>query len=200
MGPAKQENFYLNVTAVTHRRDPWVVNMYTGMQRGMVTAPQDALSEFFLRRAMPNVVEAYQPQDVMGVVIVSIDKNAAGQGLKAGRAVADRNPIAKVVIVVDKDIDVLDRTQIMFALGSRWQPSPATEILKDLQGLVTDPSQPVQGRTSKVVIDATIQWPEEGGREKFPPTNRALLEKDEPNVFAEVDRLYGTKLALWGKA
>ncbi len=198
MGPAKQANFYLNVTAVTHRRDPWVVNMYTGMQRGMVTAPQDALSDYFIRRGVPNLVESYQPQDVMGVYIVSIDKNGPGQGLKAGHAVADRNPIAKVVIVVDKDIDVMDRTQIMFALGSRWQPSPATEIIKDLQGIVTDPSQPVQGRTSKIIIDATMQWPEEGGRDSFPPTNRALLEKDEPNVFAAVDRLYGTKLAQWG--
>jgi 4-hydroxy-3-polyprenylbenzoate decarboxylase len=143
-------------------------------------------------------VESYQPQDAMGVFIVSIDKSGPGQGMKAGRAVADRNPIAKVVIVVDKDIDVMDRTQIMFALGSRWQPSPATEILKDLQGIVTDPSQPVQGRTSKIVIDATMQWPEEGGRQKFPPTNRSLLEQDEPNVFAEVDRLYGTTLTRWG--
>lgn len=198
LGPYKEENFFLKVTTVTHRRDPWLVNMYTGMQRGMVTSPQDALSDFFLRRAVPNLVESYQPQDVMGVYIIAIDKNAAGQGLKAGRAVADRNPIAKVVIVVDKDIDVMDRTQIMFALGSRWQPSPATEILTDLMGIVTDPSQPKQGRTSKVVIDATMQWPEEGGRKDFPPTNRALLEKGVPDVFAEVDRLYGTALSRWG--
>lgn len=198
MGPHKEENFYLNVTAVTHRRDPWVVNMYTGMQRGMVTSPQDALSDYFIRRGVPNLVESYQPQDVMGVYIISIDKNAAGQGLKAGHAVADRNPIAKIVIVVDKDINVMDRTQVMFALGSRWQPSPATEILKDMQGIITDPSQPRQGRTSKIIIDATMQWPEEGGREHFPPTNRSLLEKDEPNVFAEVDRLYGTALEKWG--
>jgi len=200
LGPYKQENFFVNVTTVTHRRDPWIVNMYTGMQRGMVTSPQDALSDYFIRRGVPNLKESYQPQDVMGIYIISIDKNGPGQGLKAGHAVADRNPIAKVVIVVDKDIDVMDRTQVMFAIGSRWQPSPATEILQDLRGVVTDPSQPVQGRTSKIIIDATIQWPEEGGREKFPATNRALLEKDEPNVFAEVDRLYGTVLAKWGGA
>ncbi|MEO8225046.1 MAG: UbiD family decarboxylase [Gammaproteobacteria bacterium] len=200
LGPYKAENFYLKVTAVTHRRDPWTVNIYTGLQRGMITAPQDVLTEYFLRRAIPNVVEAYQPQDAMGVFLVSIDKNAAGQGMKAGRAVADRNPIAKVVIVVDKDIDVLDRTQVLFAVGSRWQPSPAAEILPDIMGLVTDPSQATQGRTSKIVIDATIQWPEEGGREHFPPTNRSLLEKGAPDAFAEVDRLYGTTLATWGGA
>jgi len=197
LGPRKEGNFYVNVTTVTHRRDPWVVNMYTGLQRGMVTSPQDALTDYFLRRAVPNLVESYMFQDNMGVFIISIDKNGPGQGLKAGHAVADRNPIGKVVIVVDKDIDVMDRTQILFALGSRWQPAGATEILKDMWGLSTDPSQAQQGRTSKIVIDATRQWPEEGGREKFPATNRSLLETAVPGVYAEADRLFGPLLKTW---
>ncbi|MBN8279406.1 MAG: UbiD family decarboxylase [Gammaproteobacteria bacterium] len=199
MGPYKEENFFLNVTAVTHRRDPWIINAFTGMQRGMVTSPQDALYDSFLKRAVPGLIEIYQPQDLMGVAFISIDKKAAGEGMKAGRIVAERNPIAKVVIVVDKDVDVMDRTQVLFAVGSRWQPSPAAEIFKDLMGIITDPSQPVQGRTSKIVIDATIQLPEEGGRKDFPATNRALLEKGAPAVFAEVDRQFGTTLAKWGR-
>jgi len=198
MGPSKEENFFLNVTAVTHRRDPWIMNAFTGMQRGMVTSPQDALYDNFLRRAVPGLIEIYQPQDLMGVAILSIDKKAPGDGMKAGRVVAERNPIAKVVIVVDRDVDVMDRTQVLFAVGSRWQPSPAGEIIKDLTGIITDPSQPVQGRTSKIVIDATIQLPEEGGRADFPATNRALLEKNAPSALAEVDRLFGTTLATWG--
>ena len=200
MGPYKPENFFLNVTCVTHRRDPWITNAFTGMQRGMVTSPQDALYDSFLRRGVPNLVEIYQPQDLMGVSIISIDKTGAGQAMKAGRIVAERNPIAKVIIVVDKDVDVMDRTQVLFAMGSRWQPSPASEIIKDLPGIITDPSQLVQGRTSKIIIDATVQLPEEGGRKDFPPTNRALLEKGAPDVFAEVDRLFGTSLKDWGSA
>jgi 4-hydroxy-3-polyprenylbenzoate decarboxylase len=198
MGPSKEANFWLNVTAVTHRKDPWITNAFTGMQRGMVTSPQDALYDSFLKRSIPNLVEIYQPQDTMGVAILSIDKNGPGQGLAAGKVVAERNPIAKVVIVVDKDIDVMDRTQVVFALGSRWQPYPASEVFKDLTGIITDPSQPVQGRTSKIVIDATRQLPEEGGRAEFPPTNRALLEKGAPNAFALVDKLYGPALKKWG--
>ena len=198
LGARKSENFFVNVTTVTHRRDPWIVNMYTGLQRGMITAPMDALSDYLLRQTLPNVVESYQPQDTMGVFVVSIDKNAPGQGLKAGQNVARYNPIAKVVIVVDKDIDVMDTTQVLFALGSRWQPSPATEILTKQRGLITDPSLRVVRETSKIIIDATMQWPEEGGRDEFPATNRALLRNDVPGVFAEVDRLYGTALAKWG--
>ena len=64
-------------------------------------------------------------------------------------------------------------------------------------GIITDPSQKVQGRTSKIVIDATRQLPEEGGREGFPDTNRALLERGAPEVMAEVDRLFGARLRDW---
>ena len=64
-------------------------------------------------------------------------------------------------------------------------------------GILTDPSQPVQGRTGKIVIDATKQWPGEGGREDFPPTNRELLEQGAPTALAEVERLYGERLSNW---
>ncbi|MEO8443872.1 MAG: UbiD family decarboxylase [Gammaproteobacteria bacterium] len=198
LGPGKRENFFVNVTTVTHRRDPWVVNMYTGLQRGMITAPMDALGDHMLRQSLPNIVESWQPQDTMGVFVVSIDKNAPGQGLKAGQDVARYNPIAKVVIIVDKDIDVMEPREVLFAMGSRWQPSPATEILTKQRGLITDPSLKVIRETSKIIIDATMQWPEEGGRDVFPATNRALLKEGVPGVFAEVDRLYGTTLAKWG--
>jgi 4-hydroxy-3-polyprenylbenzoate decarboxylase len=197
MGPCKAENYWMNVTCVTHRRDPWVINAFTGMQRGMVTSPQDALYEFVTRKAVPSLVDLYQPQDLMGIAVMAIDKTAPGQGLAAGRIIAQRNPIAKVVIVVDKDVDVMDRTQVLFAVGSRWQPHPASEIIKDVMGIITDPSQKVQGRTSKIVIDATRQLPEEGGRADFPETNRALLERNAPEVFAEVDRLFGNRLRSW---
>ncbi|MBN8280516.1 MAG: UbiD family decarboxylase [Gammaproteobacteria bacterium] len=200
LGPRKEDNFYVNVTTVTHRRDPWVVNMYTGMQRGMVTSPQDALTDYYLRRAIPNLVDSYMFQDNMGVFVLSIDKTGAGQGMKAGRTVAERNPIAKVVIVVDGDIDVMDRTQILFAVGSRWQPGGATELLKDKWGLSTDPSQAQPGRTSKIVIDATRQWPEEGGRAQFPETNRRLLETAVPGVYDDAERLFGPLLKAWKAA
>lgn len=197
LGPRKEQNYFMNITAITHRRDPWIINAFTGMQRGMVTAPQDALYDYMLRRSVPGFIEMHQPQDVMGLAVMSIDKTRPGQGLEAGRLVAQRNPIAKVIVVVDKDIDVLDRNQTLFAIGSRWQPYPAAEIVKDIGGIITDPSQKVQGRTSKIVIDATRQLPEEGGRADFPETNRALLERGAPEVFAEVDRLFGAKLRDW---
>jgi 4-hydroxy-3-polyprenylbenzoate decarboxylase len=197
LGPRKAANYWMNITAITHRRDPWIINAFTGMQRGMVTAPQDALYDYMLRKAIPGFVEMFQPQDVMGLAIMSIDKNRPGQALEAGRRVAQRNPIAKIIVIVDKDVDVLDRDAVLFAIGSRWQPHPAAEIIRDIEGIITDPSQPVQGRTSKIIIDATRQLPAEGGRDAFPATNRELLAQGVPGVFAAVDRLYGERLRNW---
>ena len=194
LGPPNEQTFWMNITTITHRKDPWLLNSYTGMQRGMVTAPMDAMYEILLNRIVPGFVDYHFPHDVMGFVSLSIDKTRPGQGLEAGRAVVERNRIAKVIVVVDKDINVLDRTAVVFAMGSRWQPSPATEIFPDSKGVMTDPSQIIEGETSKIVIDATRQFPEEGGRDNFPDTNRALLQRGAPDIFAEVDALYGQAL------
>jgi 4-hydroxy-3-polyprenylbenzoate decarboxylase len=194
LGPANPENLWMNITAITHRKNPWIMNAYTGMQRGMVTAPLDATYEIMLRRRIPNFVDYHMGQDVMGVVCLSIDKTGPGQGMEAGLAVAKSHPFAKVVVVVDKDINVYDRTAVVFAMGSRWQPHPATKIIEKAFGIGTDPSQLVERETSKIVIDATRQLPGEGGRAEFPELNRVLLERGAPDVFAEVDALYGPAL------
>jgi 4-hydroxy-3-polyprenylbenzoate decarboxylase len=199
LGARKEENFFVNVTTVTHRRNPWIVNMYTGLQRGMVTAPSDAIADHLIREVAPKVIETHQPHDAMGVYVVSIAKDGPGQALAAGREIARFNPLAKVIIMVDPDIDVMNTQQVLFALGSRWQAAGGTEILENQRGLITDPSLVEPRKTSKIVIDATRRRADEGGRAEFPPTNRALLEKSVPEVFAEVDRVFGTTLREWGR-
>jgi len=111
--------------------------------------------------------------------------------------IAQRNPIAKVIIVVDKDINIFDRTDVMFAVGSRWQPNPASTIIDETFGLMTDPSQVKYARTSKIVIDATRQLPGEGGKEVFPKTNRELLINGAPDSFEQVQKLFGEALSNW---
>ncbi|MFW2404410.1 MAG: UbiD family decarboxylase domain-containing protein [Gammaproteobacteria bacterium] len=197
LGAVKAKNFVMRIDTITHRKDPWFMNAMTGMQRGMVTAPMDALYSVLLKRTVPQFVEYTNPQDTMGIVVMSIDKTGPGQGLKGGMAIAQRNPIAKVVIVVDKDINVLDRTDVMFAIGSRWQPYPASEIIEETLGLFTDPSQVEYAKTSKIVIDATRQLPGEGGKEVFPKSNRELLLEGAPDAFDQVQKKFAEALATW---
>ena len=162
--------------------------------RGATATAENIIS---LRRSIPGFVEYTNFHDMMGVIVVSVDKTKAGQGMDAGMGVARRNPIAKVVIVVDSDINILDKSQVLFAVGSRWQPFPASAVIEDTWGLKTDPSQPKPGRTSKMVIDAARQFAEEGGRETFPETNRELLEQGAPDSMPGVEQQFGNLLKNW---
>ena len=66
----------------------------------------------------------------------------------------------KQVIIVDADIDPFDPIQVEWAVATRVQANRDIEILKQLTGIVLDPSLPKEeqwstSRTSKMIIDAT---------------------------------------------
>lgn len=191
----KGENaFWMRVDCVTHRRDPWFHNSFTGIDRGPISAPGVASATLFAQKFAPEVVDLHYPGEAKNILFIAIDKTKPGQGLAVGEKIGKFNPVAKVVVVVDKDVDLLRMPAILAALGSRWQPHPATRIYEDLPGLPLDPSQPVRTRTSKIVIDATRQLPDEGGPKEFPAANRALFEALAPEAFARVDGKYGSLL------
>ncbi|MDJ0928201.1 MAG: UbiD family decarboxylase [Gammaproteobacteria bacterium] len=197
LGLKKSENFFMNITAVTCRKDPWILNQFTGVTRGFITSPLEGIALARLRKFQPDLVMMHTPVESTGLSFVSIKKTKAGQGLVVGNAIAKFVPIAKVVVVVDDDIDVLDRAQVMHAIGSRWQPYPASEIIESARGMPLDPSSPNRPNSSKIVIDATRQWPEEGGPEIYPELNRTLLEKLAPESFTRVDEFWGELLREW---
>ncbi len=193
MGARKSENFWMNVTAITHRRDPWIVNQFTGVTRGFTTAPLEQIAMNTLKRFMPNVKALHTPVEATGLCFVSIKKQKPGEALEIGKRIAQIVGIAKVVIMVDDDIEVLDRTQVMHAMGSRWQPNPATTIIDESRGMPLDPSLTKRPMTSKIVIDATRQWPEEGGPSVYQALNRTELERLAPEAFGRVQ----TKWTDW---
>ncbi len=191
MGLKKKENFFMNVTTVTHRKNPWLVNQFTGATRGYCTGPTAVLFNTGFKRMVPELIELHSPVHAPGLTYVRIKKTEPGQGLTAGKTLAGIIPIFKVVIVVDEDIDILDHTQVDNALATRWQPYKAHYLYESIKGLTLDPSQAERGKTSKIVIDATRQLPEEGGPQVFPELNRTLLEKKAPQSFKQVDSKYG---------
>ena len=197
LGLKKSENFFMNITAITCRKDPWILNQFTGVTRGFVTAPLEGASLARLRKLSPQIVAFHSPVEATGFGFLSIKKTKPGQALSIGKKIARIVPISKIVVVVDDDLDVYDRTQMMFAMGSRWQPFPATEIIESARGMPLDPSSPNRPMSSKIIIDATRQWPEEGGPEEYPALNRTLLEDLAPESFERVDAEWGDMLEDW---
>jgi 4-hydroxy-3-polyprenylbenzoate decarboxylase len=186
MGARKSENFWMNVTRITHRRNPWIINQYTGVTRGFPTAPLEQIAMAGVKRFMPSVKMLHNPVELTGLCFVSIKKQKPGEALEIGKRIAQIVGIAKVIVMVDDDIEVLDRTQVMHAMGSRWQPQPATAIIPELRGMPLDPSLTKRPMTSKIVIDATRQLPEEGGPQVYQALNRAELERLAPESFERV--------------
>ena len=80
-------------------------------------------------------------------------------------------------------------------MASRYTPATSTEILDNVRGMPLDPSSSTRGvGSSKIVMDCTRQWPEEGGPEVYPKLNRTLLEELAPDSFERVEAKWGDLL------
>jgi 4-hydroxy-3-polyprenylbenzoate decarboxylase len=198
LGLKKDENFWMNITAVTYRKDPWLMNQFTGATRGYVTAPVTSLFNESFSKIIPGLIEINQPVDTTGLCFVRIKKTAPGQGLKIGKRLAAIVPLFKVTVVVDEDVDVLNWYEVGLAMGARYTPATATAIFEG-RGMPLDPSSGDRGKSSKLVIDATRQWPEEGGPEVYPKLNRTLLEELEPDAMGKAKARWGETISSWGK-
>jgi len=192
LGLQKPRNFFINVTCITHRRNPWLINNFMTQMRGFFTGPMEANAYLKFKKLVPDLVAIHSPAGLPGITVVSLDKRFAGQAISAALPIASRFTIAKALIVVDKDVNVLNLRDVMHAVGSRWQPHPASLIIPQMQGNVVDPSTKQQGLTSKIIIDATRQLPSEGGPDSYPPVSRQLLKETQPDVFDYVDSRWTT--------
>jgi 3-polyprenyl-4-hydroxybenzoate decarboxylase len=125
-------------------------------------------------------------------------KRFPGQGIAAGQIAAGGRS-GKIFIVVDKDVDVMNITEVLHAVATRWQPHPATLIIPQGTTFGVDPSIRQRGITSKIVIDATRQLPAEGGPKSFARLNRNILQEEAPQSFEIVEKKWFEYLKDWQK-
>ncbi len=131
------------------------------------------------------------PPEIPPICIACIDKRLPGEGMEAGLCILGYRMTGfakKIVIVLDKDIDPTDLTRVMHAVATRWQPDPASIVVKQTLSLPIDPSTHRNFLNSKIIIDATRQLPAEGGPEKFALDNRTVMEEQAGDAFELVDQ------------
>jgi UbiD family decarboxylase len=194
----QHKTYYMNIKAVTHRKNPIFVNNFTGITKTTHMVPWAASNFFKLKKMIPFLVDMYEPHEAIGIKILGIDKKFPGQGIAAGQ-IAAGGPTGKIYIVVDKDIDVTNITEVLHAVSTRWQPHPATLIIPQINVFSVDPSMPQRLLTSKIVIDATRQLPQEGGPQSWPPVSRVLLENKAPESFELVEKNWSEYWKKWKK-
>lgn len=187
LGNRNTDRFRFNVLRVTHRRDPILMNSFTSIGGGFCRAAMDAYSDVLWKQRYPQIRQIYYHDDSKGITYISIRKDKPGLGLEIAKAYSERSLIAKVVVVVDDDLDVMNQAEMLLALGSRWQPAKASELYAGKPASFFEPSSPDGKVTDKIAIDATMQWPAEGGPAEFPALNRNLFEKAAaPDIMGKV--------------
>jgi UbiD family decarboxylase len=198
MGLKKSWNFFMDVKAITHRRNPWLVNAFAGITKLTMSMPQAVANFAHYSKLIPSLADLYRPVETVGVVLASVRKRMPGDGMVAGQHIAAGDMFSKVIIVVDHDIDLYDKGQVFHALGTRWQPNPGSLLIPQTRGFPLDPSAPTRWLTSKMIIDATRQLPAEGGPEKWPQVSRLILEERSPETFDLVRERWAEYWKKWG--
>ncbi|MGC8936454.1 MAG: UbiD family decarboxylase [Candidatus Methanomethylicaceae archaeon] len=91
--------------------------------------------------------------------VISIKKQAEGDGKNAIMAAFGANPSVKHVVVVDDDINIDDMNEVEWAIATRFQGDEDMVLIRKARGSSLDPSSDQEKiLTCKVGIDATIPW------------------------------------------
>jgi UbiD family decarboxylase len=172
----------LQVGAVYHRNDAIIIGQpptkpnYAGRQVNIAS-----LAAFW------DALEAAGVPDVRGVwnlqgggyrfiYVVSIKQQHAGHAKMAGLVAAGcgGSYMARMVIVVDEDVDITNPSEVMWALATRWDPRSQTDIIDGCWTGHIDPRLPAEKRangditSSRMIIYAVrpFHW-----KDDFPAVN-----------------------------
>lgn len=158
----------VEVTAITHRRDPIFLAGLTGVP----STENHMLKELPLAVTLYRHLKADYPS-VTGVhflpggtshyiAAISIDQRYLGEARQILLAALGSKSPPKIAIVCDADIDVYDQSQVLWALATRSQPDSDVIIVPNVGGPGLDPSSKTPGGmvTAMMGIDATIPFGE----------------------------------------
>ena len=163
-----------HLTCITHRKDPLYLTTIVG------PPPQEdyfighAIERVFLpvmKMQYPEIVDVAMPAEgiFQNLMIVAIKKSYPGQARKIMNAIwsLGQAMFTKVVVVVDHDVNVQDSREVV------WKALCAIDPERDIQFVMgpvdtLDHAARRQDFGSKMGIDATRKWPEEGFTGRWP--------------------------------
>jgi len=170
----------VHVTAVTLRDDamwphtivgrPPMEDYYLGHATERIFLP-------LLRLTIPEVVDLHMPAEGIfhNLVFVSIDKQYPGQAYKVMNGLWGQGlmSLAKVIVVVDKDVNVRDPKEAWWVALNHIDPE---RDVRFTMGPIDVLDHSSRGFTygSKMGIDATRKWKEEGFTREWP--NKIVMD------------------------
>ncbi len=182
----------VHLTAVTMRRNaiygttivgkPPMEDFYLGHATERIFLP-------LLRLTTPEIVDYHMPAEGVfhNLVFVAIDKQFPGHAYKVMNALWGQGlmSLAKVIVVVDKEVNVRNAQDAWFVALNNIDPERDVRFTMGPVD-VLDHASRAFSYGSKMGIDATRKWPEEGFQRNWP----RLIEMS-PEVKRKVDALWG---------
>lgn len=174
-------NHVMRVTAVTHRRDALFQTMHAGQAEDttLLAISREAQLYEAVAASGTDVREVSLRPTILGGAI-SIRKRFEGEPKQVLAAAFGRYRWLKVCVVVDEDVDVLDRDDVWWAIATRARLGRGLLSVTDAAGFPRDPHGL---HAAKLGIDATIPLGEWGEyeRKRAPGLGRVRLEDFGPS-------------------
>jgi len=164
-GEGMKPCYLIQVTAITMRKNAIYLDLDPAHREHNLSGVLLFESSVYdaVKRAVPTVKAVHFPPSGGCVlhIYVSIKKRVQGEGKFAGLAALTGQPNAKLVVVVDEDIDVYNEEEVLWAIATRVVGDKDISIIPEVTGAHLDPCAYDETRlkrgsmVSKVIIDAT---------------------------------------------
>lgn len=164
----------VHVTAITHRADPVYPATLVGrppMEDFYLGHATERIFLPLLRLTVPEIVDYHMPAPGIfhNLVFVAIDKQYPGQAYKVMNAMWGQGlmSLAKVIVVVDKDVNVRDPDEAWWIALNNIDPERDVRFTMGPVDVLDHASREFT-YGSKMGIDGTRKWAEEGFHREWP--------------------------------
>ena len=188
----------VHITAVTLRDDPIYPHTIVGrppMEDYYLGHATERIFLPLLKLTLPEIVDIHMPAEGIfhNLVFVSIDKQYPGQAYKVMNGLWGQGlmSLAKVIIVVDKDVNVRDPKEAWWVALNHIDPE---RDVRFTMGPIDVLDHSSRGFTfgSKMGIDATRKWKEEGFAREWP--NKIVMDEATKRRVDEMWKELGIEL------
>jgi 4-hydroxy-3-polyprenylbenzoate decarboxylase len=181
----------LHLTAITRRRQPIYPATIVGrppMEDCFMAKATERIFLPLIKKQLPEIVDLNLPVEGVfhNLAFISIDKRYAGHARKVMHALwgLGQMMFTKIILVFDKEVDVQDLSQVLWRLGNNVDPK-RDAVFAEGPVDALDHAAPLPHFGSKMGIDATRKWPEEGFSRPWPE----VINMD-PEIRRKVDELW----------
>ncbi len=169
-----------HLTCITHRKDPIYATTIVGpppMEDFYMGKTIERVFLPLMRLQLPEVVDMSMPAEGIfhNLMLISIRKSYPGQARKVMNSIwgLGQAMFTKCIVVVDEDVDVQNYSEVTWKVLNNIDPERDIQFtLGPIDSL--DHSSRLLNFGSKMGIDATKKWPEEGFQRPWPD----VLEMD----------------------